>query len=83
MIDSKLTNQTVTDAPVRTVTIKISDNCRNRVVMPPTRRCMICEKLENPEANLIDGHGWICPSCAQKIGELIGVRTTKLYGDEL
>lgn len=65
------------------VTIELPKYHASQIIMPPTRQCMICEKLENPEANLIDGHGWICPSCAQKIGELIGVRTTKLYGDEL
>lgn len=54
-------------------TIKLPDSWRNRVVLPPTRQCTICEKIENPEANIIDAHSWICPSCVSKIGKLIGV----------
>ena len=51
---------------IETKTIKLPDNSRYEECVPPTRRCTICEKLENPEANLIIGHTWICPSCAEK-----------------
>lgn len=51
--------------------------------LTPSRICSICDQMEYKEAHICDGRTWICPSCAQKIGELIGVRTTKLYGDEL
>ena len=42
---------------------------------PPTRICMICDKLENPNADMAREGGWICPDCKKKIGKLIGVRT--------
>jgi hypothetical protein len=57
------------------VTIDLPKYHASQMIMPPTRQCTICEKYENPEANLIIGHTWICPSCAEKIGKLIGVRT--------
>lgn len=42
---------------------------------PPTKQCSICLKKQDPYAVFVLDDGWICPSCAQKIGKLIGVRT--------
>lgn len=42
--------------------------------MPPTRRCLICEKLENQNADVVDlGKVWLCDRCKSKLRELIGV----------
>lgn len=37
----------------------------------PTRACLFCEKLENPDANLVNGGAWLCPECKEKIRKLI------------
>lgn len=42
--------------------------------MPPTRSCLVCEKLENPNADIVDlGNVWLCDRCKSKLRELIGV----------
>lgn len=33
---------------------------------PPTRRCVICRKLEIPNAGTIINSFWFCPTCAYK-----------------
>ena len=48
---------------------------------PPTLQCAVCLKKQDEEAALIRNDGWICPSCARKIGNLIGVRTDKRTED--
>lgn len=42
--------------------------------MPPTRSCLVCEKLENPNADIVDlGNVWLCDRCKSKLRELIEV----------
>ena len=38
---------------------------------PPTRMCMICNKLENEKAHMVRDVGWICPECVKKLRMLI------------
>lgn len=40
-------------------------------VMPPTRKCMICDRLENPNADVINEVGWLCDDCKRKLRALI------------
>jgi len=40
-------------------------------IMPPTRQCLICEKLENPNADIVTLVGWICPECKNKLQRMI------------
>ena len=43
---------------------------------PPTRRCLVCGKVENENAVYInEAAAWLCPDCKLKIGKLIGART--------
>ena len=38
----------------------------------PTKQCLICEKVENPNATILDkGIPWICDDCRNKLRELI------------
>lgn len=39
--------------------------------MPPTERCLICERLKNPEADMVSLAGWICPECKNKLRQII------------
>lgn len=44
--------------------------------IPPTKRCLICEKLEDPNASVVDtSAAWLCPECKRKVQEMIGVKT--------
>lgn len=40
-----------------------------------TRKCLICEKKESPDVELVSVFGWVCPDCQRKIGKLIGILT--------
>ena len=37
----------------------------------PSRICLICRKLEFPNATLCTEIGWICPECAERIKRMI------------
>ena len=37
----------------------------------PSRICLICRKLEFPNAMLCTAIGWICPECAERIKRMI------------
>ena len=39
--------------------------------MPPTEQCMICERLNNPDADMVSLVGWICPDCKKKLCQII------------
>lgn len=46
----------------------------NRVHTPmftPSRICLICRKMEFPNAEICTEIGWICPECAVRIKRLI------------
>ena len=45
------------------------------LVTMPTRKCMVCGALENPNVDIIQDSGWLCEDCRKKIRELIGVKT--------
>lgn len=38
---------------------------------PPTKRCLICDKLENPNAHMVHETGWICPECKDKLKKIL------------
>ena len=41
-------------------------------IMMPTRECLFCEKLENPQADIINqSAAWLCPECKRKIKQII------------
>lgn len=35
--------------------------------MPPTRRCVVCRRLEVPESGTLIRALWFCPECTQQI----------------
>lgn len=38
----------------------------------PTRQCLVCERMENPEATIVHtGLAWLCPKCKSRIKRLI------------
>jgi len=37
----------------------------------PSRICLICRKLEFPNAEVCTEIGWICPECAKRIMRMI------------
>ena len=37
----------------------------------PTKRCLICDKLENPNAHMVHEAGWICPECKDKLKKIL------------
>lgn len=37
----------------------------------PSRICLICRKLEFPNAMLCTEIGWICPECAERVKRMI------------
>ena len=40
--------------------------------VPPTRRCMICECVENPKAEIVDiGQPWLCDNCKTILQKII------------
>lgn len=48
----------------------ITDYKRKIEEVPPTRQCLVCDALENPKANLINGF-WLCPECKERIRKLL------------
>ena len=39
----------------------------------PTRICLVCDKLENPDATIADaGSAWLCPECKERIRKMTG-----------
>ena len=46
-------------------------NSANPFVSIPSRVCLICGKLEFPNAMLCTEIGWICPECAEQIKRMI------------
>ena len=44
---------------------------------PPTRQCLVCDCLENPEACLVDtGKAWLCDSCREILLEIVESKST-------
>ena len=43
-----------------------------------SHQCAICKDLELPYGKVTAHDFWICPSCRQKIGKMIGVKITEL-----
>lgn len=42
----------------------------------PSRQCLVCERLENPDATIVHGGvAWLCRGCKSRIKRLI-------YGEE-
>jgi len=42
----------------------------------PTRRCLVCHKLENPKARIVDEDKvWLCDNCHSKLKEACGIIT--------
>lgn len=39
--------------------------------MAYTEKCLICERLKNPDADMVSLVGWICPDCKNKLCLLI------------
>lgn len=38
----------------------------------PTRQCLVCERMENPEGTIVHtGLAWLCPECKSRIKRLI------------
>lgn len=46
-------------------------NSVNTPVFQPSRICLICNKLEFPNAIWSTEIGWICPECAKRIKRII------------
>ena len=39
---------------------------------PPTRVCLVCERMENPDATIVHGGvAWLCPECKSRLKKLI------------
>ena len=38
---------------------------------PPTRKCCLCDILENPKATAVYAYTWICPECVEKLKRVI------------
>ena len=37
----------------------------------PTRICLLCDKMENPDATIIDaGAAWLCPECKDSLRKM-------------
>lgn len=43
----------------------------NTPMSVPSRICLVCNKLEFPNATLCTEIGWICPECAKRIKQMI------------
>lgn len=58
-----------------TVTMRLPDSYESSIYRyPPTIRCLICDKLENPNADIVDtGKVWLCPECKRKLREMMEV----------
>ena len=41
--------------------------------MPPTRQCLICEALENKEADvvIVSGAAWLCQECKCRLKQML------------
>ena len=44
---------------------------RESVMMPPTKQCLICDKLENPNAYMVHNVGWLCPECKSRLQRVL------------
>lgn len=44
---------------------------RRDAMMPPTKQCLICDKLENPNANMVHNAGWLCPECKNRLKRVL------------
>ena len=41
-------------------------------IMPPTRQCLICEALENPNADFVNTFSaWICQECKNRLKQML------------
>ena len=49
----------------------IEVNSVHQTVFMPSRLCLICRKLEFPNAMMCTEIGWICPECAERIKRMI------------
>lgn len=47
------------------------DHWSDLAMFPRTRRCLVCDKLENPDAHVVYDVGWLCPECKKKLRDLI------------
>ena len=55
-------------------TINIGDLLDSFDFTQPTRRCIICDVKENPDAKYVDlGKAWMCKTCKRKLRGLIGI----------
>lgn len=55
-----------------TGTIKVYREWKWSHEYPPTRKCLVCERIENPNATIVNsGAAWLCPECKSRIKKLI------------
>lgn len=56
-----------------TVTMRLPDSHESSFYRyPPSLRCFICDKLENPNADIADiGKAWLCPDCKRKLRKMM------------
>lgn len=52
---------------------KYRNNWRMYAESMPSRICLICKKLEFPNAELLTEIGWICPECTKRIKQMINL----------
>ena len=45
--------------------VRIEEN--TPFTMPPTRRCLVCDKRENPDRYVVHEVGWLCPECKSRL----------------
>ena len=44
--------------------------------MPPTKKCLVCNTMENPNATICDlSIPWLCPKCKRKLRKLVEEQT--------
>lgn len=49
----------------------------------PSRRCLVCDRLEDPDAQIIrEGAAWLCPICKAVLGRLVEEAVTRGDGDD-
>lgn len=51
--------------------LKSEVNSVNLPVSTPSRICLICRKLEFPNAMMCTEIGWLCPECTDRIKRII------------
>lgn len=68
----------MSDNSTATITTRLPDSHESSIYRyPPSLRCLVCEKLENPNADIVDlGKAWLCDRCKNRLRELIGIEVT-------